>query len=250
MLQPWFYPLPLALLVILIGTFLLWKQRRIAGVALVGMAVAGLYLLSTPAISDALAGSLERQYGPVAVDELPRTDAIVVLGGGVQPPARPRKDADLGHAADRVWHGAAAYRAGRAPLVIVTGARPYVDRGESAAEATRGLLPRLGVPESALAVRGDSTSTREDALTVREAMEQRRLEDVLLVTSALHMPRAVATFRAAGIRVWPAATDHEVVAPARRGMWAWLPYHRAFARSNRVWHEYAGMLYYRLRGWV
>lgn len=250
MLQPWIYPLPLALLGILLGAFLLWKQRRIIGVALIGMAVAGLYLLSTPAVSDALAGALERQYGPVPVDELPRTDAIVVLGGGVDPPARPRKDADLGHAADRVWHSAALYGAGRAPLVITTGARPYEDRGDSAAETARDLLLRLGVPESALVVRGDSTSTREDALTVREAMEQRRLKDVLLVTSALHMPRAVTTFRAVGVRVWPASTDHEVVAPARRGVWAWLPYHRAFARSNRVWHEYAGMLYYRLRGWV
>lgn len=250
MLQPWFYPLPLALLAILLGAFLLWKQWRIVGAALIGMAVLGLYLLSTPAISDELAGSLERQYGPVPADELPRTDAIVVLGGGVLPPARPREGADLGHAADRVWHGAALYRAGRAPLVITTGARPYVDRGESAADATRDLLQRLGVPESALLVRGDSTSTREDALTVREAMEQRQLEDVLLVTSALHMPRAVATFRAAGIRVWPAPTDHEVVRPARRAVWTWLPYHQAFVRANRAWHEYAGMLYYRLRGWV
>lgn len=250
MLQPWIYPLPLALLAILIGTLLLWKQRRIIGAGLIGLAVAGLYLLATPAISDALAGSLERQYGPVPVDELPRTDAIVVLGGGVLPPARPRDDADLGQAADRVWHGAAVYRAGRASLIIVTGARPYVDSGDSAAETTRDLLQRLGVPESALVVRGDSTSTREDALTVREAMEQRQLEDVLLVTSALHMPRAVATFRAVGIRVWPASTDHEVVQPARRGVWAWLPYHQAFARANRAWHEYAGMLYYRLRGWI
>lgn len=250
MLQPWIYPLPLALLAILLGALLLWKQRRIIGVALIGMAVLGLYLLSTPAISDALAGSLERQYGPVPVDELPRTDAIVVLGGGVDPPARPREGADLGYAADRVWHGAAVYRAGRAPLVITTGARPYAGRGDSAAETARDLLLRLGVPGSALVVRGDSTSTREDALTVREAMEQRRIEDVLLVTSAVHMPRAVATFRAAGIRLWPASTDHEVVAPARRGVWAWLPYHRAFTRSNHAWHEYAGMLYYRLRGWV
>lgn len=250
MLQPWIYPLPLALLAVLLGTFLLWKQRRIVGAGLIGLAVVGLYLLSTPAISDALAGSLERRYGPIPVDEQPRRDAIVVLGGGVLPPARPREGADLGHAADRVWHGAALYRAGRAPLVITTGARPYVDRGESAADTSRDLLQQLGVPESALVARGDSTSTREDALTVREAMEQRQLEDLLLVTSALHMPRAVATFRAAGMRVWPASTDHEVVEPAQRDVWSWLPHHRAFERANRAWHEYAGMLYYRLRGWV
>lgn len=250
MLQPWVYPLPLGLVVIAAGGLLLWNQRRIVGAVLVGIGVAGLYGLSTPALSDALAGRLEQRYGPVPVAELPTADAVVVLGGGVLPPAWPRTGPDLGAAADRLWHGAAVHRAGRAPLVITTGARPYANPGASAAESAREVLVRLGVPADAVVLREDSTSTREDALAVRDELERRELDGILLVTSALHMRRALAAFRAVDVRAWPAPTDHETVQPVRRDVWSWLPYHWAFARSNRAWHEYVGLLYYRLRGWA
>ena len=85
---------------------------------------------------------------------------------------------------------------------------------------------------------------------MRDELAQRELDDVLLVTSALHMERALATFRAAEVRVWPAPTDHETVQPVRSDVWSWLPYHWAFERSSRAWHEYVGLLYYRLRGWA
>ncbi|MDX1610122.1 MAG: YdcF family protein, partial [Halofilum sp. (in: g-proteobacteria)] len=115
---------------------------------------------------------------------------------------------------------------------------------------TRELLQQLGVPRAAVATRGGSRSTRDDALAVSAELERRGLEDVLLVTSALHMPRALATFQALNVQAWPAPTDHEVVAVARSGSWSWLPYPWAFALSNRAWHEYVGTLYYRLRGWI
>lgn len=250
MLQPWIYPLPIGLLLVVAGALLLWHRWRIAGGTLVAVAVIGLYLLSTPVVATALAGELERRFGPVAVGELPRADAIVILGGGVSPPARPRAAADLGRSFDRVWFGARLFRAGLAPLVITTGARPYADDGVSAAVATRELLQQLGVPRTAVETRGDSRSTREDALAVSAELERRGLEDVLLVTSALHMPRALAAFHALNVQVWPAPTDHEVIAAGRSGTWSWLPYPWAFALTNRAWHEYVGMLYYRLRGWI
>lgn len=250
MLHPWIYPLPLGLLLVVIGGLLLWLHWRIVGAALAAIAVIGLYLLSTPAVSDVLVARLEQRYGPLPAAELPATDAIVVLGGGVSPPAWPRRGPDLGDAADRLWYAAAAYRAGKAALVITTGARPYANPGDSAATAARDVLTGLGVPADAIVPRDDSTSTRDDVLAVRDELERRELDSVLLVTSALHMQRALAAFRAAEVRVWPAPTDHQSVQPARREAWSWLPYPWAFERSNRAWHEYAGLLYYRLRGWA
>jgi len=251
MLQSWIHPLPLALLLVVIGSLLLWRDRRILGSLLVAVAVAGLYLLSTPAVSDRLVASLEDRFGSDTVAEMPRADAIIVLGGGVLPPANPRSDADLTHTADRVWFAAELHRAGKAPLVIATGARPYVDSGSSAAEATRDLLVRLGVPRGAVIVRSDSNSTRQDAVAVRAELARRgTVQELLLVTSALHMPRALATFRAIGLQAWPAPTDRQVVEPAVRDEWSWLPDHAAFARANRAWHEYVGMAYYRMRGWM
>lgn len=243
-------PLPLALVLTVLGTVLLWHGRRVTGAAFVGIAVAGLYLLATPLLSDLLAGSLEQRFPPPAMDDLPRAGAIVVLGGGIEPAAPPRPSANLTHAADRVRHGAALYHAGKAGWIITTGANPYPGSGSNAADAAADLLRELGVPRRDIVARQESTSTRHDALAVRDVMQSHAISDVLLVTSALHMPRALTTFQAAGISAWPAPTDYEVTDPPGVRGWRWLPHFEAFHRSSRAWHEYAGMLYYRMREWV
>lgn len=243
-------PLPLALLLTALGTLLLWYGRRVSGAVLVGIAVAGLYLLATPLVSDLLVGSLERRFPPPAFEELPNADAIVVLGGGIQPAAPPRRAANLTHAADRIRHGAALYHAGKARWIITTGARPYPGTADNAAEAAADLLADLGVPRGDIVARAESTSTRHDARAVAEVMRSHAVGDVLLVTSALHMPRALATFQAAGISAWPAPTDYEVTDPPIAGNLRWFPDPGAFFRSSRAWHEYVGMRYYRMRGWI
>lgn len=251
MIQPWMYPLPLGLLFVLVGTVLMWRDRRVIGSLLIGIALAGLYLLSTPAGSGWLVASLEQRFGPGSVEELPVADVIVVPGGGVLPAASQREGPDLTHAADRIRHAARLYHAGKASRVIVTGARPYVDTGPSAADAAREFLVQLDVPRDAIVVRPDSTTTREDAVAVQGELAKRGgNQTVLLVTSALHMPRALTTFRSLGLQAWPVPTDRQQVETAVRGEWSWLPDHAAFARANRAWHEYAGMLYYRVKGWI
>lgn len=243
-------PLPLALLLTVLGALLLWHGRRVSGAVLVGIAVAGLYLLATPIVSDLLVGSLERRFPPPAMDEVPQADAIAVLGGGIQPIAPPRRSANLTYAADRIRHGAALYHADKARWIMTTGARPYPGTGNNAAEAAAELLVDLGVPGGDVVARTESSSTWHDARAVSEAMNQHAINDVLLVTSALHMPRALATFQAAGISAWPAPTDYEVTDPPIAGTLRWFPDFEAFHRSSRAWHEYVGMQYYRMRGWI
>lgn len=243
-------PLLLALALTVLGALLLWHGRRVSGAGLVGIAVIGLYLLATPLVSDLLVASLERRFPPPATDELPDAGAIVVLGGGIEPAAPPRNAANLTHAADRIRHGAALYHAGKSGWIITTGARPYPGSGNNAAEAAADLLVELGVPRGDIVGRLESTSTREDALAVSEVLRSHAIGDVLLVTSALHMRRALATFQAAGISAWPAPTDYEVTDPPIAGSVRWLPDFGAFHRSSRAWHEYVGMLYYGLRDWA
>lgn len=243
-------PLPLALVLVVLGAFLLRRDRPRLGIACVGIAVAGLYLLATPLVSDLLVGSLERRFPPPAMDELPNTDAIVVLGGGIDPVAPPRNAANLTYAADRIRHGAALYHAGKARWIITTGARPYPGAGDNAAEAAADLLVDLGVPRGDIVGRAEATSTRHDARAVQPVMRSHAIGDILLVTSALHMPRALAVFQAAGISAWPAPTDYEVTDPPAAGTLRWFPDPGAFYRSARAWHEYVGMQYYRLRGWI
>lgn len=224
-------------------------RRRIAGAGFL-LTLAWTWVLATPLAAGALTRSLEQRFPPVELAALPEADAIVVLGGGVAPPATPRQEPDLNHAADRIHYGARLYRGDKAPLVIVTGERPYPDSGPTAADAQAGILRDLGVPADAIIAPGRSTRTATDARIVREVMTEFGLDDVLLVTSALHMPRALDTFQAAGIAAFPAPTDHQYTTVPRTGTIGWLPSSEALVRSSRVFHECAGRWFYRLKGWL
>ncbi len=238
----------LALLAIAV-VLLLFRGSRAALVVLL-VALAWTWTLATPFAAQALARSLEARFEPRDADDLPPVDAIVVLGGGVSPQATPRPGHNLLQGADRIWFGAELYRAGKAPLVIVTGARPFLDAGPTAAAAAGDVLQRLGVPGEAVVAPGRSRRTFTDAQVVHARLEKRDLTSVLLVTSAMHMPRALATFRRAGIEAFPAPTDYEVTHARGVDEYAWLPDAAAFWQSGRALHEYVGLLWYRWQGWI
>ena len=73
---------------------------------------------------------------------------------------------------------------------------------------------------------------------------------VLLVTSAIHMPRSVAVFRAAGVNVIPAPTDITVLDTRYDGLFGWLPAIGALGATSRAVHEYIGLCVYWIRGWL
>jgi len=71
-------------------------------------------------------------------------------------------------------------------------------------------------------------------------LRTRGARKVLLVTSALHMRRALARFeQIPGIEFIPVATDHEVAADPP-GLIRWLPDTGALDGSRRALKEYLG----------
>lgn len=144
---------------------------------------------------------------------------------------------------NRVLRGAEWYRAGAAPIVVLTGLRPVASRKNSALGPMAELLVHLGVPRPAIEIEDQSSSTRESAVHVAELARQRHWTGMALVTDASHMPRASMAFRKAGIvRVECAPTlwwDLGAAQPALR-----------FKRINLLLHEYGGLLYYWWRGWL
>lgn len=68
------------------------------------------------------------------------------------------------------------------------------------------------------------------------------------MTSALHMPRALALFQATDLKVIPAPTDIEVIHRDNAHPLRWLPDAQALADSTRAFKEYVGRLVDRLLG--
>ena len=74
----------------------------------------------------------------------------------------------------------------------------------------RVLLRDLGVPDSAISLETQSTTTRGNALYSAQKIREAGFDKVLLVTSALHMARALGAMRVAGVEAIPAPTDYQV----------------------------------------
>lgn len=215
-------PLGTALLLATAGLLLLLVSRlRRTGALLVFLGITWLWIWSTPTIGEAFQASIEAQFPPARAETLPRADAIVVLGGGMAPAPPGQPYPDLGLAADRVWHAARVFRAGKAPLLLASGGTdPEVSRIPEA-EAMAGLLRELGVPAFAILQERNSRNTRENARLSAEVLRPRNVKTILLVTSAQHMARARAEFEAAGFQVIPAPADHAAAKGA--GIQRWLP---------------------------
>jgi uncharacterized SAM-binding protein YcdF (DUF218 family) len=241
------YPLSLALGLGALSLGLLLRGRRRAAAAALTLALVGLWLCSAPVTGWRLVDRMESAYPPVSPEQSPTAGAIVVLGGGVDPPAPPRHWMDLSSSADRVLHAARLYRAGKAPWVIVSGGNPWGAADESEAEAMASLLEEWGVPRTAILLDLQSRNTWQNALAVRELLARHDLRDVLLVTSALHMRRALETFRRMGIDADPAPTDYDVWHAPASELLSWLPDARVLERVSLALKELLGTAVYRLR---
>ena len=244
------YPLGTASLLLALGilALIIFKRRR-AGLAMVLAGLGWLWLWSMPVFSDGVRGALEGDWVQKPVEDVLPSDAIVVLGGAFSHRSdRPYPNASA--AVDRYWHAARLFHAGKAPRVIVSGGRsPGRGLGMTEAEAGRLFLIDLGVSPEAVVVEPKALTTRGNAVQVAALLGQQELDRILLVTSALHMRRSVAAFRAVGLDPVPVATDFEVSSGELR-LRDFLPSAAALAGSTRAVHEWVGYWVYWWRGWV
>jgi uncharacterized SAM-binding protein YcdF (DUF218 family) len=133
-----------------------------------------------------------------------KADAIVVLGC--------RGRAALSRRLDR---GVELFAAGAAPLLVLSGG----GRGPIAeAEVMRRAALARGVPENVVVVEPTSRNTFENARETNRLLRSHGLSAVLLVSDRTHLPRAIALFRLAGLRV--AGSAAAPPASLRRGIGA------------------------------
>ncbi len=220
---------------------------------LVFVATAVLVTASIPRVAQYTAAYLENQYPPVPVGALPRAEVAVMLGGVLALPKPPRIRAELVGSSDRLLHVYRIARQGKANQVYLVGGNVFDGyfRGRES-EFSRLMLREWGMPENRMAIGNISRTTHQNALEARDYLAEKGFinEPVILVTSALHMPRAVETFRTAGVRVIPASTDVLVTEATEPSVFNWIPSAAALQLTTRALHEIVGLQYYRWRGWA
>ncbi|GAA5075218.1 YdcF family protein [Lysobacter panacisoli] len=241
------YPPALTLLLLFAATALLLLRQHRTGMVVAVLAMAWSGLLSIPVASDWVRGRLEQRYRVVEERELPQADAIVVLGGGSSYRwiNRPNVSAD-DLESSRLAAGARAWLAGRAPVVILSGGGDNGgERDASEARRMAHAIGRLGVPESALLLEDQSRNTRDNARYTAALADEHGFHRVLLVTSSLHMPRAVLQFSNENVDVIPVPVPER----ARRDRWTqrWIPSRSALWRSGRAIKEFGAIVMARLQ---
>lgn len=222
------------------------RRKRWAG-RLALFALLLLYLLSIRPVSFAMAAALERVHPPPSSFSGQQFDAIVVLGGGVRPEGGTRPVTDLGTASlRRIVCGVSYYRQGLAPYVVLSGGNgnPYAP-GPLEAEEMQKAAVVLGVPESALLLEPNSRTTSENAVNTKQLLDNR--VRILLVTSAIAMPRAVGTFERQGFTVTPGPCDY-IAGELDLHVGSFIPDARDLADSKAAMHEYLGLVFYSLTG--
>lgn len=198
---------------------------------------------------------LEWKYLPL--DPVPQADCILVLSGGIDSQIWPRPTIEVGEAGDRILYGAYLYRNGKAPLVVCAGGVATGGiRPRSYAEDMAELLQMLNVPQKAIIEETKSGNTHEHARNLQPVFQQRGFKRILLVTSALHMPRSIGVFRrlCPGLEFIPAPTDFRITEripiPWYRHLVAVIPTPKHLLDFSEVMHEYLGIAYYKARGWM
>lgn len=251
------YPLSLACLLLVALLVLRRSPRWVLWLGLAAFLL--LWLGGNRLVSMALTRPLEWQYLPPAV--LPHADVIVLLGGGEMPPAPPQPLAGVNEAGDRMIYAAWLYQQGAAPHVLASGGVVGVDGPalQPGAETMAQLLGIMGVPPAAVWWESRSRNTYENAVETKKLLDPKGIRRIILVTSALHMPRARAIFSKLGFDVIPAPTDYTVTEAAWNyylspdpavQVFNLFPTAEAMDNTMRALKEYMGIAVYRLRGWL
>ena len=242
------YPFSLILwFLVLAFLSLLLRRGKLAGVCL-SLAVTIILVCGSP-LSGEFFRRHEQQYLPVAIHQSPVAGAIVLLGGDVRLPLKPRLESEV--RGNRVVHTYRLYRAGKAALIVISGGNVFPQEnllGE--AFYTAALLQDWGVPQDAILIEDKSRNTYENSVNTKNLLNSRDIDTVLLVTSAFHMPRALATFTTTGLNAIPSPTNYSMVGYSRPKILDWIPSLGNLGKMQAVMREKLGIVVYRFRGWI
>jgi uncharacterized SAM-binding protein YcdF (DUF218 family) len=235
------------------GTAWLWRRPLSRGPRwyFTGL-VLGYWFATTPFGANLLVDGLSRGLTRVATrDQAGGAEAVVVLGGGAW---TAMVGGETGGALTstsliRALEGVRVFKLIGARILVVSGGMPQPDRQlQPESRQLRDVVVKAGVPPSAVVEEPESKSTRDQARLVGPILRRHRAQRFVLVTSPMHMRRALAVFRAAGLD--PVAS----IAPIRseqllRPGWL-MPNDDSWMLSDMAVYDYVALMYYWGRGWL
>src|SRR5262245_40268324 len=251
----WFLlqPSTLIALIIAYGAILIWTGwarwgRRFVTVGAILLLVAGLSPLG-----NALILPLEDRFPRTNLDQPPPPTGFIVLGGAEDGlVGRERKAPTLNEAGERIVETVMlARKFPEAKIAFSGGDAGILYPSDAEAKGAASMLTDMGVARDRLILEGRARDTYENAVYLKTELDKLSLVGPgnrwVLITSAYHMPRAIAAFGHAGFDVEPWPVDYRTRGRADLTR----PFDKVSEGLRRVdvaAREWVGLLAYRLAG--
>lgn len=248
-MSPLLSPLSMSLFLALVGLFCLWATRKQkAGKILMTLSAVLLGGFSYGGVTDMLVAPLEQAYPPITdVEELTDVKWIVVLGGGAEvDPDLPPSTYLPGAALMRVSEG--VYLHNRLPetKLVFTG-RGTFKGVKPEAEVMASTAVQWGVKQDDIRLETEAKDTKDHPVYVKKIVGR---DPFILVTSAVHMPRAMALFKNQGMMPIAAPTAYRVQKREALTPGVFFPNIGALKSAEMAIHEYTGLIWAWLRGQI
>jgi uncharacterized SAM-binding protein YcdF (DUF218 family) len=238
-------------LLVLSASRTLWRRQFRLGAGLAAIALL-MYVVGATSLPGTILATLERPHVRVSLEQVPPADAIIALGGSVQPSRYEAFHLDFTAAADRPIMALELMRLGKATVLVLGGSGGEIDHQPLVeADLMKQWLAAWGLPQGEVISLGRCENTHDEALKTRQLAGQRGWKKIILVTSAYHMRRATATFQAAGLQVESVACDYQTsVSLESSSSWSLVPRYQGFHKLALYLREVIGWRIYRWRSWA
>ena len=231
---------PLGLIIILLF-FGVFRKKMLPSV----IALIILIILSLPIVSGQLIKFLEQNYRPTTPNETARADTVIVLSGMVT--LIEKNDGihyEFSEAVDRIFAGINLLKIGKAQKIILTRGKLPWSVGDPEGEFLAEFIQSQGINPNRILLSEIVQNTNDEAKAISRMLPKN--SEVILVTSAFHMPRAVKVFQNQNLKVIPYAVDFRS-SVKEINIIDFLPQASAFKDSNFYFREIIGRAYYSTR---
>ena len=211
------------------------------------LALTSLWLTSTPYISKSLVSFVEKDQLRKTPEDIRSADLVVVLSGMLGVVNSQHGPIYEWGDPDRYFAGMELMLAKKARYIVFTGGIfPWQTQLQSEGSYLATFAKQAGLAENQIVVSEDVQNTDQEAFAIKKYLTQHDLKDIILVTSAYHMPRAQQLFRNVGIDLQTYPVDSKVVLYDITPM-DFLPDAGAFSATQFALRELFGRTYYFLR---
>jgi uncharacterized SAM-binding protein YcdF (DUF218 family) len=234
-------PMTVCLVVLGFGVLLLWIRRRIgAARTMLTLGVIVMTALSFNAVANQIIKPLELWYPPLLdAERVKDVNWVVVLGGGHTSNSDFPANAQIeNQSLARLVEGIRLHRMLPGSKLLLSGGAVFDPAPE--AETMADVAYMLGVSREDMLLETQSKDTHEQAVRIRELLGPKSM---VLVTSAVHMPRAMMDLQKAGLRPIPAPVDFSDWMRSQSGPGRFFPRARELKKIESALHEYLGLLW-------